>query len=252
MLHGGASNIGAALFTPDNFPGSDNAGLSLVIALFAYCLALLLNLVEALGIPIAILLLAGRLLPGPAVPRQAQHGLHAYMAIAALALLLFVLIMHFLTQRYATLLALLLLAQAPLILDQLYSRAEQSPKLLRRFYSVFIVVTLYLLVDSLFSFGHSSRHVEDGIAWTQEQLPAGAALKTNNFAIAYHSGHVTDYDQTVRDPAQVAAASQPGDYLVLEVDNGDDNGALDTDPALVQLQRFRNERDDEVRVYLRR
>ncbi len=252
LLRGTATGVGAALFTPDNFPGSDNTAIALVIALFGYCLALLMNLVEALGVPVVVLLLVGPVLAPVAVPVQARRARQAYIAISALALLLFLLIMRFTTDRYATLLALLVLTQAPLILDELYTRALDSENLLKHFHVYSAVFCFFFLADSLVSFGYSNEHVEDGIAWTREQLPDGTPLQTNSFAIAYHSGRVANYDETVRDTASVVAASSSGDYLVLEVDNDDDGSALDGNPALVPLQRFANERDDEVRVYLRR
>ena len=253
LLNGAANGVGAALFTPDNFPGSDNTALALAIALFAYALALLFNLVEALSPPLAILLLAGHFFSlWITPPTQARRALNTYAMAMLLALILFMLMMHFTTQRYATLLALLLLAQVPLVLDELYTRTQSSEKRSRYFHIGFIVLVFYYLVDSLFSFGHSHRHIEDAIAWTREQLPAGAQMKTNNFAIGYHSGHVRNYDQIVRDAALVIGDTHTGDYLVLELDDDADTSALDTDPRFVRLQHFVNERDDQVLVYLHR
>ncbi len=253
LLGGTAGDVGAALFTPDNYPGSDNTGLTLATALFGYCLALIMTLVEALSLPFVILLLAGRFFPRPFLPPvQARRALGTYVAVTAASLLLFILIMHFMTQRYVTLLALLLLTQAPLLLDDLHARVESSPGQLRHFYIGVVAIGFFFLIDSLVSFGYSNRHIEDGIAWTRERLPEGAQLRTNNFAIAYHSGRIPDYELTVRDAAQVAADSNPGDYLLLEVDRGAALDVIDSDPALVPLQRFTNERDDAVLVYLHR
>jgi hypothetical protein len=107
---------------------------------------------------------------------------------------------------------------------------------------------LYYVVDSLISFGYSQRHVEEGIAWARAELPAGTQLKTNNFAIAYRSGHVTDYHLTQRDAAAVIASAESGEVLVLEVDRGRGD-FIDAYPQVEELQRFANERGDEVRVY---
>jgi hypothetical protein len=227
--------------------------MNLAIALFAYCLALVFNLVNALSVPLVVLLLAGRFVPVRGTPpAQAERALKAYIAISALSLLLFLFIMQFLTQRYAALLALLVLARVPLVLDDIYARAQSSPELLRRFRIGFAAFAVYFLVDSLFSFGYSNRHIDEGIAWSRERLPAGAPMKTNNFAIAYHSGRVTAYDETVRDPGVVLQSSVTGDYLVLDVDRGDDTSLLDTNPQLIPVDSFANERGDEVRVYLHR
>lgn len=253
LLDSTASNVGAALFTPDNFPGSANTGIALTIALFGYVLALVTNLVSALSVPLATLLVAGLLFRGPvAAPVQARRTMQAYVAISLLTLLLFILIMHFMTQRYSTLLALLILTQVPLTLDELYTRAGSSQSLFKSFHLYFFVFTFYFLADSLFSFGYSKQHIEDGIAWAREQMPANAQLKTNNFAIAYHSGRIPGYDATVRQATSVVDTSSKGDYLVLEVDHDDDRSALDANPSLELLQQYMNERKDEVRVYLRR
>ncbi len=253
LSQGTAANVGAALFTPDNFPGSDNTALTLLIAFFGYGLALVMSIVDALKVPVVILLLAGPCLRLPiAVPAQAKHATQAYVAVSALALLLFMLIMHFTTGRYATLLALLLLTQAPLIVDELYTRAQASQRLRKYFHVAFSIVCVGLLIDGLHSFGYSHRHIQDSTLWALAELPAGARIKTNNIAIAYGSGRVTDYETTVRDPALVIANSQAGDYLFLEMDADADLSALTSNPAFEQLRRFVNERGDQVLVYRHR
>ncbi len=220
--------------------------------LFGDARALLSDLVDALSVPVVVLLFVCRWRYGPLVlPLGKWRALTAYMAAAAMALLLFVLIMHFMTQRYAALLSLLLLSLVPLMLDDLYTLAARQQKL-GRLHAALGFFCFYYCVDSLVSFGYSHRHIEEGIAWAREQLPANATVKTNDFAIAYHSGRITDYDKTVRDTASVIEASGSGDYLLLEVGHNDDSDALDTNPLLQQVQRFTNERGDEVRVYLHR
>jgi hypothetical protein len=228
--------------TPDN----------VAVVLFNDARALLLDLVNALSVPVVVLLLVHRWLHGPlALPQAKRRALMAYMASAALPLLLFVLIMHFMTQRYATLLSLLLLSLVPLMLDDLYTLARRHGKL-RRFHAVAGFYCFYYFVDSFVSFGYSHRHIEEGIVWTREQLPADAVVRTNDFAIAYHSGRVADYDQIVRNTDSVIQASAPGDYLVLELGHNDNSAVLDANPVLQPLQLFTNERGDEVRVYLHR
>lgn len=253
LLSSTAEGIGTALFTPDNYPGSDNTGISFVIALFSYLLVLLANLVNALTLPLALLVVYGRCVvaPGPASAQPAARALNGYIAVAALALLLFLAIMHFLTQRYAALLVLLVLAQVPPVLDELHARAQGAGRL-RLFHGWVLAFAFYYLVDSLVSFGYSQQHVEDGIAWAHAELPAGAELKTNNFAIAYGSGRIVDYDMTQRDPLAVAETATSGDYLMLEVDNDSVLDVAAAWPQLVEVTRFANERGDAVRVYRHR
>jgi hypothetical protein len=245
-----ASAASAALFTPGNFPGADNVAVGLALVLFGDFLALLGNLVYALTLPIVLLLLYYRARHSPLVVSAAGSSvLLTYIGISTLALLLFVLIMHFLTQRYATLLSLLLLSFVPLVLDDLYANAQLHGSV-RRFKYVLGFFCLYYFIDSLISFGYSHRHIDEGIAWTRGELPAGAQLKTNSFVIAYHSGRVADYDKTVRDAGLVLQASTSGDYLVLDLAHDADTAVLDGNASLTPLESFTNERGDEVRVYL--
>lgn len=241
----------ADLFTAGNFPGSDNTAQGLVMLLAGDALALLTNLVNALSVPLVALMLCSRYAHGPVtLPPTSRRALRVYISIATLALVLFLLIMHFLTQRYTTLLSLLLLCLVPLMLDRLYTQAQERGTL-KRFMSVLSFFIVYYLVDSLLSFGYSQQHIEAGIAWTRTNLPANAQLRTNNFAIAYYSGRIPDYDLTVRATTYVLQSSTSGDYLVLEVDHDDDVSALDSNPLYLPLTRFANERGDEVRVYQR-
>jgi hypothetical protein len=203
-------------------------------------------------VPLTVLLLAYRYRHGPiALAQPGRRVLHTYMGIATLALVLFLLIMHFVMQRYTALLGLLILSLVPVMLDDLYTHAQQTGTG-KRFNGILGFFCVYYLVDSLVSFGYSQQHLDDSIAWTRSNLPAQAQLRTNNFAIAYHSGRVTDYDQTVRDIGSVLQNSASGDYLALELDYNDNTDALDTSPLLVPVDSFANERGDEVRIYLRK
>ena len=217
----------ADLFTSGNLPGSDNTAPGFVMLLSGDVLALLTNLINALSLPLVVLMLFSRYAHGPAaLPPTSRRALLVYISIATLALVLFLLIMHFMTQRYTTLLSLLLLSFVPLMLDRLYTQAQERGTL-KRFMGIVSVFIFYYLIDSLFSFGYSQQHVEEGVAWTRENLPAEAQLRTNNFAIAYHSGRIPDYDLTVRAIVNVLQSSTSGDYLVLEIDHDDDASALD-------------------------
>ncbi len=251
-LSGTANATGTALFTPGNFPGSGNTTMNLLIAVLAYVLTLPFTLLLALTPPVVALLEYYRRHHSPLAPSLAgRYALIAYLGLATFALLLFLLIMHFLTQRYATLLALMLLSLAPLALDDLYSRAQQNDST-QRFHAILAAFCFYYVVGSLYTFGYSQRYIEDSIAWTQTKVPAAAQLRTNNFAIAYGSGLVTDYDKITHDAAGVVQASASGDTLVLDLKRDDNTEALDTNPLLLPVTSFANNRGDEVRIYQRR
>jgi hypothetical protein len=253
LLAGTANDVSAALFTPENFPGSDNTALGLVILLFAYALALLTNLVYALSLPLVVVLLVYAGLRRPlALPAHCRRALYTYIGASLLALLLFLLIMHFMTQRYTTLLCLLLLTLLPRILDDLYERAVAHDTV-ARFRAVLLLFSLYYLVDSLISFGYSHQHVLDGIAWTRSNLPADARLQTNNYAIARGSRRIPDYDKVSTSATEVALNSTSGDYVVLDLGHDDlaTLAALEADTQLRLVTSFANERGDAVRIYRR-
>jgi hypothetical protein len=247
------AGAGAVMFTPDNFPGAAGTLPGLAAVLFGDLLALLMNLVNALSVPATVFILYYRARYSPLLlPAAGSRVLLTYIGASLLALLLFVLIMHFLTQRYAALLALLFLIMVPLMLDDVLARMQQRGTA-ARFRYVLGFFCFYYVVDSLLSFGYSQQHIDQGIAWTlSKELPSAAPVRTNNFAIAYHSGRVADYDLTVRDAALVVADSAPGEYVILEIDHDAPTDTLDADAGLEEVTRFSNERGDTVRIYRRR
>ncbi|MDR0779558.1 MAG: hypothetical protein LBF16_02540 [Pseudomonadales bacterium] len=238
------------LFAPDNFPGAENLWYGGVIIGFAYAFTVLVNLMQTLSLPLTVLLAwgwtRGLLRPLP----EAARPLAAYLWSALVALTLFMFIMHFLTQRYAVLLCLVLLAQVPLLLDHL-AQAAREQGALPKFRWTLAAFCLYYFVDSFISFGYSRAYVENAIAWVKSDLPASATLYTNDRAVAYESGRIEDYDLVSNDASLALQQAQPGNYLVLNVRLNDlmlrDDLAQQHDLAL--RKNFSNTRGDEIRVY---
>ncbi|MDR2212217.1 MAG: hypothetical protein LBE21_01125 [Pseudomonadales bacterium] len=249
-LHDTIADLGQVLFTPDNFPGAENLWYGGIIIVFAYVFTVVVNLVQALTLPLAALLYWGwaqgllRALP------QAARPVAAYLWSSVVALTLFMFIMHFLIQRYAVLLCLVLMTQVPRLLDYLAGMARVRG-FMPRFCWALGLFCVYYLADSFVSFGYSRAYMEQAIAWTRSEVPASAMLHTNDRAIAYGSGLVADYDLVSRDASLALRQAQPGDYLVLEVRNSDAvlREELDQQRDLRLRERFRNERGDEVRIY---
>ena len=243
-----AGRLNQAIFAPQNFPG--NSGHGLIILLGAYLYTLLVNLINALGVPFSVLFLYGLATGRLRTPAHARLPALFFAGASLLSLLLFMAIMQFLTQRYAALASLVIISFLPLALDSLYLRAREIGRA-RRFGAVFGFFLFYLAVDSLISFGYSRRYVEDAVAWSRAELQTGARLYTNSYTIAYHSGRVPEYDKVNLDPTSYLWQLSPGDYLVAEVahDEGDLKQALDANGGLKLLITFGNEREDEIRVY---
>jgi hypothetical protein len=262
LLSSSAEQLNQALFALDNFPGSNNVLMGLTILLFAYCFTMAANLVNALSLPVVLLLAHGWWVNRLILPDHCRRPLFIYVWTTLLGLLFFLLIMHFLTQRYTTLPCLLLLSLLPLILNKVYERAVIRNKL-RRFRWLLVLFSIYYLIDSLFSFGASKQHIEDAIAWSRSNLPDNAVLHTNQYAIAYESGRIPEYDRittsaddTVRfgiDPTLGNLGQRDGGqlYFLLDVRQSETDlqQRLDSNQRLQRITAFTNNRGDQIRVY---
>ena len=182
--------------------------------------------------------------------RETILPLGFFILTALLSLLIFISIMHFLTQRYAIIAALLAITLLPSFLDakyQQYFATENSGK----FYAIFGFITFYCLVDSLFSFGYSKQYMVDAAIWTQENIPQTASYKTNSYLLAYESGLVEDYDHINTDKQSHLANLERNEYLALVINGSETNlkNKLDNYNGLELLQEFSNKRLDTVRIY---
>ncbi|MDT8397396.1 MAG: hypothetical protein RQ899_02135 [Pseudomonadales bacterium] len=248
LLAGTASQLSTAIFDERNFPG--NSGHGVVILILAYCYTVLLNLLNALSLPLGIFLLygwAGRRL---SLSSHASIPVLFFVASSMLSLLIFMFVMHFLTQRYATLPALILLSLVPLCLDSLYLQAQGLGKT-KIFQLVFGIFVFYFAVDSLVSFGYSKRYIHDAANWTRENISTNVQLHTNEYAIAYGSGLVADYDKVPPDARTSVAAVNAGDVLAVSVRYNDAElqALLNDRTDLALLKTFSNKRNDQVRIY---
>lgn len=248
-----AFNLNQLLFTTENFPGSSNTEHGFVVLVFAYSYAVLANLVNALGIPLTAVMIYSYARGYLRAPLDSRWALVAYIFTGLIALLCFVSIMHFLTQRYATLLCLLLLTLVPGALNNLYEHASANGTR-KKFHIIFGSLCGYLLIDSLISFGYSKQYIEDAGVWAASELPAVADVHTNNYSLAYASGKIPAFDKISLNTQDTLQQSSSSDYLMIDIKHDDNEirSQLDGNPQLELLQRFANERGDEVRIYLQR
>ena len=249
VLTTNANALGNSLFTTENFPGSNNTAHSMVILLFAYSYSALINLSEALSVPVSLLLLYAGWRGWLRLAIRGRAPLLIYMACSALALLLFISIMHFLTQRYAALLSILLLLLVPGVLNRWYDLVPVPQQ--RRFRLISGCFVVYFVIDSLVSFGHSRDYVEEAAAWIQTELPADKTLHTNSYFLAYESGRIEHYDKVAVPVAQTLAESTPMSSLAIALRAHDATvlAALEADQRLALVKSFSNSRGDEVRIY---
>lgn len=253
VLTSTALALNQAVFTETNFPMWDNLPLGLVVLIFAYMFALLINLAGALSVPVSVLLIIAFWRGDIRVPYALRGPLAVYAGTAVLMLLVFIFIMHFLTHRYATLLCLLLLTLVPGILNTWYERARLYHST-HRFQAIVGLFCGYFFIDSLISFGHSRDYLVQAIVWSANDLPAGASLHTNHMGIAYGSGRVVEYDKIALEAEAALEAATGNDYLLLDIrrDDRELKALLDANPQFQLVRSFANERGDEVRVYLAR
>ncbi len=250
LISGSSQVLMQQLFTPDNFPGNHSPGHGLIILLFAYGYTVLAVVAHALTIPLSVLLLHA-CWRGWLRPTEGWRGpLSVYALCSLLSLLVFISIMHFLTERYAMLLCLLLLLLVPGVLNHWidHARAQNSN---RRYQVAAWVFVVYFFTDSLVSFGYSTAYMQQALTWLQRQDTTGNTLVTNNSYLAYGSGRVRDYDNTDMTVPEALAKAQSGTTLALKlkVRETDARAVLEHDQRLTLVQSFSNKRGDEVRIY---
>lgn len=256
VLRASVITANEAMFTAANFPGHDNIAHGGVILLFAYLYTLLANVVNALSVPASVLIAWAAWRGHARLPIALRAPVFTYAICSLVALLIFLVIMHFQTERYATFLCLLLLLRVPAILDHLYTSAITHQTQLR-FRILLGFFCVYFFRDSFVSFGYSTQYVTDAMSWTRDNLPRDAALHTNEPGIAYASGLIANYDKVSSDPTVAMQEMQPAHYLALNLKARNERdeqvrAQLDSAWQLELLQTFANERGDEVRIYRRK
>lgn len=249
VLMSTATALNQSIFTPQNFPG--NSGHGIVVLFIAYTYTVAVNLINALTLPVALLLVYGLIGKRYRVSPHASLPALFFLGGSLLSLLIFMFIMHFLTTRYATLAALILLSFVPLCLDDAFRQAWRSGAV-RHFHLAFGFFVFYFLVDSLVSFGYSKDYERDAAQWSRDHLAtASGELYTNSYTVAYVSGKVPEYDKINKDALAYLDHLKSGDHLaaVIRYDETQLREMLDARGDLELLVNFANERDDQVRIY---
>lgn len=130
---------------------------------------------------------------------------------------MFILVTRFVSSRYAMLFCLLLVLFVPLVLANIVERINQST--LRDFGMRSVILFFgYCAFDSFISFGQSKTFVFDSVDWIISEADDSAGLLTNNHAVAYYSGKVSEYDQVERFLTEVEIRNtNPNDLIAIEM-----------------------------------
>ena len=249
QLQGNIQSLIRSALTPDNPPGSNNT-LMAILLLFFYAISLVLVFCQALGFPLNLVLLyaAWRNRWRPTGGWREPVG--CYLMITGTSLLLFMLLMHFVTERYTLLLCLLLLVQVPLIIDR-WADVWRKSKHRRLYQSGMALLAALMLIDSVISFGTYPTHLPQALAWLQEHPDEGNKLLTNSPYLAYGSGRIDNYDAVQKPVRQLLSDMQQGDVMAVALTKTQsaERLQLDEQKQLTLLTRFLSKRGGEVRIY---
>ncbi|MBC53424.1 MAG: hypothetical protein CMQ34_06255 [Gammaproteobacteria bacterium] len=181
---------------------------------------LLVFIIDGLGLAAVPLLIYGVSRRLYRLPNGATTVFVAWMTVALLILIGFILLTRFTTTRYTLLLCLILLLWLPFIVDRAWSLAAANSHL-QRFSWIVGFLALFSAVDAHVSFGASKAHLDDATAWLLQNTRAEAALVTNEIRVAYDSGRVAEFDRVERelDPAVIANAA-PGSIIAVTLRRG--------------------------------
>ena len=172
------------------------------------------ELLYAVGMPFSLILIWGYWKKWLLPDRDKALPVIVFAAINLLVVLAFLLVTRYLTSRYAMVFSLGLALAAPFTARETLARMAPGTRLAPWLLALFFV---FSAVDSYYTFGRSKSYVHDAVEWLNDNGGESAQLLTNNRAVAYYSGMVTEYDQVQpRLTAQQILAMTPGDLIVVE------------------------------------
>jgi len=169
-------------------------------------------------------------------------------------LLAFVVVQFFLTGRYVMTLGLTLALMVPFGLSRAYDRWKQwrGNRPARNWpFVAAVALFLFMVVDSLFSFGVSKAYLKEAGQWLRTQTPADARIYSESTIVGYYAAKRGDEWKRTQPPVEEVVASdaalQNYDYVVILL--GRDGKEPENLSGIVPLREFRNERNDRVRIF---
>lgn len=129
----------------------------------------------------------------------------------------FLILTGFLTSRYVIVLCLIVATQLPFVIAGIIENARGNANEVRIRYALILFFT-FCFFDAYISFGRSRDYLVDAADYIAVHSQSGQSILTNNHAIAYASGLVSEYDAVARVPTRDTLLALPtGHYLALEL-----------------------------------
>lgn len=174
------------------------------------------NLFNGIGGPYLWVLVYGFATRQLKIARSVAVPVLVFLLINTAILFVFLFITRYLSSRYAMLFSLLLALFVPMILARVWAISiEKQQTLVTRFLIIFLA---YCAFDSYLSFGESKDYVFDSIEWITEQSSETTGVVTNSHAVAYFTGRVENYDETLRFlTEQEIIGARENDLIVVEM-----------------------------------
>lgn len=212
---------------------------------------LVAELLYAVGMPFSLILIWGYWKKWLLPDRDMALPVIAFAAVNLLVVLAFLLVTRYLTSRYAMVFSLGLALAVPFTARETLARMAPGTRLAPLLLALFFV---FSAVDSYYTFGRSKSYVHDAVEWLNSNSGETAQVLTNNRAVAYYSGMVTEYDQVQsRLTGQQFLAMAPGDLIVVETSPAIEQllAQPDIDALLEPIATFPNPQELRMQIYQR-
>lgn len=225
----------------------DDAGAALLAGL---AVVLLLNLCRAITWPWLIMLLWGRVAGLLARLRRDDNTvIVAHITIGLVYLSLFILINHFMLERYSKQVGLFILLYLPFLLSVLWGAGRWRRALV-------LIILLGMSADTLDTGAGDKRFIRDATEWVRDNTPQQSSIFSNEKYIAYFSERDFNWELALGTSFQLEDMIaerrhwQREDYLVVHVRRRHEAQwqAFLAENGLVELKSFRGDSRGKGRV----
>ncbi len=187
------------------------------------------------------------------VSTEIKRSLSWLIALNFAVLIVFVTEQFFLTGRYVMALALTLALYVPFGLNRIHERWSEARAHERAegkwLFPVAMLLIVFMVVDSLWSFGPSGRYLKEAGRWLQANTAADARIYGNNAIINYYAGKgsVTRENDSPVEDFRLDENVRTYDYVAVVVKRQDVIPKALADAPMIQS--FSNERNDRVLIF---